>query len=370
MASTNVLIIDDDTTFSNSFKRLLVSYYGVDDVYTCTSEQEATDAVNKSPNGYTHMFIDCVIPGSDGIGLSQTLHKINSVKSPNGKTFLLSGFIDVSTLPDDLSHISGTLKKPLDKNELVKHFEQKNILKAFDLFSKFKSIEDFITNYTDKTYEVCEEFIPILSQLIRLEFDGEIVLMTEEADSSVIFMSEGEFNYITNNTAQEPLGEQLVKNGYLPQKQLNQVLNSSSFKNDHLKIGNYLIKENLLSPHAVDKLIQIQTCNRFKKILKYKDFKVSFINEHIEKKNATLSFSDYFKCLKENLDLENNTMFSLSKKALVETKVFFPTPQFAMIQDAQDISVNTDDVKLKFFTSSQWCCNTTRKRRPTRNGHT
>jgi len=348
MISNKVLLVDDDADFSNSFKRLLESNFGVEDVDIASNDSEAKSKIKNSINGYSHIFVDCVLAGSDGVGLSKEIDSINKSMNANSKTFLMSGFVDISMLPDDLSHITKTLKKPIDNNELSNFFEKQSVIKKLDIFSKYNGIEELVANNNEKTLSSSIEFIPILSQLIHFEFSGKIVFMGKNESSSVIFMSNGEFDHITDGVI-EPFGGYLERYGFINKRVLDRALDSEEFKNSKLRIGNYLVQKNIISPHAVDFVINKQTINRFKKILAFDDFKVHFIFEDIKIKNATLTYKDYYQCLTNHLNFENHVIYTLAKKVLSKSPEIFATSKLAMIKDENNKNLKDLDDTEKFL---------------------
>ena len=133
----SVLIIDDDTNFANAFGRLLEKNYSLENIEICTNEKQSLESIQRSLSGFSHIFVDCILSGSDGIKLSKTLYELNKSKNNAGKVFLISAFVDTKLLPDDLSHITESYKKPIQQSLLTKHFKNQSVIKKFDFFHKF-----------------------------------------------------------------------------------------------------------------------------------------------------------------------------------------------------------------------------------------
>jgi|GEM_PF-7020872 len=345
----SVLIVDDDTSFANAFAKLLKKNYSLENIEICTNEKQSLESVQRSLSGFSHIFVDCILSGSDGIELSKSLYELNKSKNSAGKVFLISAFVDTKLLPDDLSHITESYKKPIQQSLLTKQFKNQSVIKKFDFFHKFNNLDEVIAHNLNSNYDDIEEFIPILTQTIDHTFSGKIIFMTDNSQTSIINMSNGGFENITNNLEKKPFGERLLKKGYILEDTIDEVLRSNQFKESKLKIGDYLLSKNLLSPHAYKEVLKDQTIDRLKIVFKYTNFKVSLLKEKSESKSASLNYSDYFNCLKENLDLKNSILFSLSKKELSQTDRLHATPNFRLIDETKKISLETKDLELRFL---------------------
>jgi curved DNA-binding protein CbpA len=345
----SVLIIDDDASFANAFAKMLEKNYSLENIEICLDEKQALDSVKRSLSGFSHIFVDCILTGSDGIELSKKLYDLNSSKNGSGKVYLISAFVDTKLLPDDLSHITESYKKPIQQSLLSTQFKNQSVIKKFDFFHKFNNLDEVISHNLNSSYEDIEEFIPILTQTIDLTFSGKIIFMTDKSETSIINMSNGEFENITNNLEKKPFGERLLKKGYIFEDTLEDVLRSNQFKESKLKIGAYLLSKNLLSPHAYKEILKDQTIDRLKITFKYTNFKVSLLKEDRKTKSTSLNYSDYFNCLRENLDLKNSILFSLSKKELSQADKLYPTPNFELIDETKKVSLETKNLELRFL---------------------
>ena len=113
-----ILIAEDDTSMSN-FISLALEKAG-HDVQARHDGLSAYEEIEKSEKPYDLLLADIVMPGMDGIELSNKATKLK----PDLKVMFLTGFAAVAVGRDDIDHEKAKiLSKPFHLNDLVEQIE-------------------------------------------------------------------------------------------------------------------------------------------------------------------------------------------------------------------------------------------------------
>lgn len=294
----NVLLVDDQAAFSKSSQRLLEDK-GIH-CETATSYESALKKFQAAPHDFQLVLIDCVLPGQDGLTLSENLLDLADNYSSNTKVFLMSGILNKDAL-----NASATLKsrvlafipkenfKEAFFEEVNKIFPEKICEKKQDSASLLVSLSTdleqtllYLRQRSLPTYQLFY-FLPLLS---HLEFSGKLELVLEDQNFYRIEFKSGAPTSIQSSSYTSSLGETLVGLGYLKEDYLSSYLESPEFKNENNPIGQGLVKKNLVSPHAIDLSLKVQIENRISEIFSSKEVTIKVLDKaNIESKSLLSS---------------------------------------------------------------------------------
>ncbi len=118
MAKLEILVVDDNEDFCNSFKDILEAegYAAI----CATSGQSAVEQVQKT--NFDMIFIDLAMPGMNGLTAIKQIKKIR----PSVRVAVISGFGQEKVIQEAIpAGIEGEFVKPIDFDEVLAFLKNK-----------------------------------------------------------------------------------------------------------------------------------------------------------------------------------------------------------------------------------------------------
>lgn len=250
-----ILIVDDDKTFGKACLEAVrrAGYKGT----LSHSPDEALQAAKIQT--FQALVIDCMLPKMPGIELAQEIKKLQHSEIP---IILMSGiyrdrnFIQKATKsaqaytflskPFDLEQITKNLDTVLDelietpKDPLPRLFANKNatarqVLEAIDESDNLHGFE-----------------LPFIYALfIQSRLSGQMNIIEAQGEIFGISFKDGKIVSVETTDTPSQVGELLTEKGYLTPVEVKSAL----AKQGGSLIGEYLVQNNIVSPHAIDEVL-------------------------------------------------------------------------------------------------------------------
>ena len=275
----NVLIVDDDLSFSESLKEAITR-----SGFRCYCVNKPEDALEYSKIQDIHAaLIDCLLPKINGLDLVKDLQK-NFMGDPH--IFLMSGIFK------DEQFINESMKNIGAKDFLIKPFNVRKLTKTLQLL--FTGLEETGDNFSPLVHLYLQrihnkkELIKLINNskglhsfdlpwIFKLIVDSNIsghlsIHLTNGHKASVGF-SQGEIVKVNIQSKDSLLGLLLVEKGYLDREDLDKVVSNHT---DNKMIGRHLIEENLVSPHAISIVLKDQLVWRLKQLMDKSQMELNF----------------------------------------------------------------------------------------------
>lgn len=297
MAAKKVLIVEDDSTLASALAGA-VKKAGYESLI-CRKPDEALSALDR--DSFKVVFIDCLLPQIPGVEVAKTIRK--SFDAQMLPIVMMSGvFTDKQMMKDVSQEVSAVdfLKKPFEVNEVLKFLEKDSASTGDEKLAKsLFSLPDRLGANPSNRSAILKEIkfihgfeLPLLiSSLVENSFSGILNLNTELGVFNKISFSKGHIVRVESSDAQNFLGKLLVSGGWVLPEDLEVELNKSSDK----KIGQRLVEENLISPHAVYEVMERQMALRIESLISDKVFKVDFDYKNIETfDDSSIDPEEYF----------------------------------------------------------------------------
>lgn len=289
------LIIEDDESVRSALERILKKE-GVETY--CTLDME--EAISLSASHKIELaFIDCLLPSSSGNDFAKSLRE--RFDENELKIVLMSGiFTDRQFMKDTVNETraNGFLKKPFtieqvkelipaSSRESSSHGEgrRESVVETipprkalYQLFSRIKP------SYRDKkkSIEALEEIhgfdLPFLySLLVDSKSSGHLNIVNQQGQISGISISNGVIVAVDVPDKESFLGKLLIEGGFIHPDDLDTyVLNFPK------RMGQSLIQNNLLSPHAFEIVLAEQMNIRLSKTVEDMGLKFNFVEAEVD----------------------------------------------------------------------------------------
>ncbi len=301
-----LLIVDDDPDFYRLVERELV------DSAISISIDHAEDAVRAreliQSKDYDAWIVDCLLPGESGVDLLKHFKSKIAIKILVSGIFTDAGFIDQSLKDSGARYF---LTKPVDLKALRQYLKIDIISKknkaeeiedpAFESSIHFKKSDHIYGafGFSDRSprrvkkifdsLEVIHGFdLPLAYQLITEAKLSGYLNLQPYGDGSAVFgitFSQGRIINVDIGDSQSYLGKILVENEFLLSADLESAL---QLKND-MKLGEYLLQNYLLSPHALQLALSEQMSVRLSKTIQDEFFKLNFVPDELTSSDVFVS---------------------------------------------------------------------------------
>lgn len=293
-----VLILEDDSSLASSLQEAL-SRVGAE-VLVAHKPDQALAFLNEHTIGIA--YVDLMLPQMSG---QEFVTKLRA--SPHGlrmPVVLMSGiFTDNQSINEAKAATGavGFLKKPFSLAEATQPFEalergKKGIEKSprKKLYSLIGSRDKVSTRARIKLIQGLEEVhgydLPmIMAVLIEAGATGHLNIVDEKNQISGITLHEGHIVGVDVADKETYLGHILIAGGYLTAADLEQGL---KIKNDK-KIGQKLIQESLLSPHAFEWALEEQLTIRLSQVLVPGNIQVNFVSSEVNHDGPAIRSSEF-----------------------------------------------------------------------------
>jgi DNA-binding response OmpR family regulator/tetratricopeptide (TPR) repeat protein len=305
VSNIRALIIEDDPTISASLERLLKKE-GLE-VYSTLNQEEAIALTLQKK--IRVVFLDCLLPETGGTDIAKALRERFSKSEL--KVILMSGvFLDKQFVKDAIAETEadGFLKKPFELGDVRALLQslpggvsgadisgdededesdqspQQEIPPVsprqalYQLFSRGKA------SFRDKkkVIEALEEIhgfdLPFLySLLVDSKSSGHLNIVNHQGQISGISLSNGIIVSVDVPDKESVLGKLLIEGGFIHPDDLdNYVLNFPK------RMGQSLIKNNLLSPHAFDAVLSEQMNIRLSRTVVDMGLRFNFVPAEVD----------------------------------------------------------------------------------------
>ena len=289
-----LLVVDDESDFHRFIEKGLSDKR--DDLILDFAEDAAKARELIQSKEYDAWIVDCLLPGENGVDLVRQFKSKTAIKILISGLFTDSGFIDQSlkdsgahyflTKPVDLSKLRQYLK--IDSNTFQKeedHLIESSIhFKNSDhLYTAF-GFPDRSSRRIKKIFDSLETIhgfdLPLAYQLITEARLSGYLNLQPYTDAMAIFgvtFNQGRIIHVDIGDSHSYLGKILVEKEYLLSSDLESAL---QLKND-MKLGEYLLQNYLLSPHALQLAMSEQMSVRLSKTIQDEFFKLNFVPDEL-----------------------------------------------------------------------------------------
>ncbi|MBO9665629.1 MAG: response regulator [Bdellovibrio sp.] len=290
-AKSKILILEDDESVGLALKEIL-SRAG-HSVHLATRPDDAS--AHLLSNNIEFIFCDCLLPQMTGLDFIERTRQNN----PNMrfKVILMSGvYTDKSFIQEATQKAQALafLRKPFEMDQVLKLVKKEDTSKREEsnarklLYQMFQNPK--VTNRQKrKVIESIEEVsgfdLPFLySLLVETKSSGYLNIYNSDGSVSGISFCNGNIVGVDVDDKTTFLGEMLIQSGYATPADVQHALRD---KNNR-RIGNYLIQNNQLSPHAFDVILMEQMNIRLVRTIVDEKIRVNFASAEVEMTNPSI----------------------------------------------------------------------------------
>ncbi len=304
----NVLIIDDDKSFSESLKRAITKVG-----FRCYMVHTPAEALSYTKLQDVHVLIvDCMLPKMNGLEL---VKRIKAQMTGEPHIYLISGIFK------DKQFINSAVKKSEAKAFLTKPIDLKKFVDKLEgLFSGVDEDEDgfnpLVRLYLDREIKT-RKLIKLINNseglhnfdlpwvfkiLMDTKATGHLNIACTNGDIAGVGLSKGKIVQVNIKNEASLLGLLLVEQGYLDRADLNEALDGNA---NNKRIGQYLVENNYVSPHAINIVLKEQLVWRLKRLIADSQMELNFVKSEDIATIATIDDNDFNQFM---LDTIENTM--------------------------------------------------------------
>ncbi len=301
----NVLIIDDDKAFAESLKKA-ISKSG----FRCYVVHNPADALAYTKLQDVHvLLVDCMLPKMNGLEL---VKKIKEQISGDPHIFLMSGIFK------DKQFISSSVRKAAAQAFLTKPFDLKKFVKEIEsLFSGVDEEEDgfnpLVRLYLNREINA-RKLIKLINNseslhnfdlpwvfkvLMDAKATGHLNIACTNGDIAGVGLAKGQIVQVNIKNEASLLGLLLVEQGYLNRADLNEALEGNA---NNKRIGQYLVENNYVSPHAINIVLKEQLVWRLKRLIADSQMELNFVKSEDIATIATIDDNDFNQFILETIE--------------------------------------------------------------------
>ena len=302
----NVLIVDDDKSFAESLKRA-VSKSG----FRCYVVHSPQEALSYTKLQDVHIIVmDCMLPKMNGLEL---LKKIKEQITGDPIVYLISGIFK------DKQFINTSLRKTGAKDFKTKPIDIKKFSAELEsLFSGVAEEEDgfnpLVRLYLDREIKP-RKLIKLINNseglhnydlpwVFRLlhesKVTGHLNIACTNGDIAGVGFSDGQIVQVNIKNEESLLGLLLVEQGYLDRSDLNEALDANT---DNKRIGQFLVENNYVSPHAITIVLKEQLVWRLKRLIADSQMELNFVKSPDIATIATINENDFLNFMVETVEI-------------------------------------------------------------------
>lgn len=284
-----ILLLGDELGLAESIKEAFEKEGHA--VYPTTRIEDAFEVLAKQKIEF--IFVDCMLQGSTN-GVDFVVQVRGKAPNAKFKFILMSGiFIDREFQKDALEK-TGAIgfvekKAPFQVAEVLKYLPKADAggsagpaprKMLYQIFSKEKVSNREKRKIIESLEEVSGFDLPfIYSLLVETRSSGFLNIYGRDGEVSGITISQGHIVGVDVEDKTTYLGEMLIQSGYARPEHVQQALEEKS----NQKLGNRLIRGNLISPHAFDLILMEQMNVRLSRTISDQMIRVNFASTEIEK---------------------------------------------------------------------------------------
>ncbi|UOF01701.1 response regulator [Bdellovibrio reynosensis] len=289
---SKILILEDDQTIGVALKEVLArAGYSV---FLATRPDEANSILTSNTN-IEFLFCDCLLPQMTGLDFIKQVR--GNYPNLRFKVVLMSGIYTDKSFIQEASQATGAvafLKKPFEMEQVLKLVKKEEAPKREEVGARKLLYQMFanptVTNRQKrKVIESIEEVsgfdLPFLySLLAETKSSGYLNIYNADGSVSGISFCNGTIVGVDVDDKTTFLGEMLIQSGYATPKDVQTALRD---KNNR-RIGNYLIQNNQLSPHAFDLILMEQMNIRLVRTIVDQKIRVNFASAEVEMSSPSI----------------------------------------------------------------------------------
>lgn len=289
---SKILILEDDESLSTALKEVLsrAGHY----VYMASRPDEAMSLVGA--HNVDFVFVDCLLPQMTGLDFVEKARQ--TYPSTKFKVILMSGiYSDKQFVQEALAKTQALsfLKKPFDLEQVLKLVKKDDVVRNKEESSARKLLYQMFANPTvtnrqkRKVIESIEEVsgfdLPFLySLLAETKSSGYLNIYNADGTVSGISFCNGNIVGVDVDDRTTFLGEMLIQSGYATPIDVQTALRDKNTR----RIGNYLIQNNQLSPHAFDIILTEQMNIRLVRTIVDHKIRVNFAATEVDMSNPSI----------------------------------------------------------------------------------
>lgn len=274
----NILIVEDDNQIGGAVQNALVRAG-----FKAHHVKNPQDALAYIKIQEIHgLFIDCMLPRMNGVDLAVQLKA--SMQEPLGIILSSGIFKDRQFINQaiDKTQANLFLKKPFDilevPNFFDKEFQQRRPQQEFPpllqaLIDEDQKARKKINAINNSDAFHCFDLPLILSMLWDVKATGSLNIKTTDSSIAGIDLFEGKISRIDLKNEKSYIGMLLIEKGFVKEAELAKYI---SEKTGSVPIGQWLIKMNVISPHAMDIIIDEQSTIRLNKLITDSNMEANF----------------------------------------------------------------------------------------------
>lgn len=289
---SKILILEDDESVRSALKEIL-SRAG-HSVFVASRPDEA-NSIFASNSNIEFLFCDCLLPQMTGLDFIKQAR----ANYPNAKfkVVLMSGiYTDKSFIQEATQSTQAVafMKKPFDMEQVLKIVKKEEAPRREESSARKLLYQMFanptVTNRQKrKVIESIEEVsgfdLPFLySLLVETKSGGYLNIYNADGSVSGISFCNGNIVGVDVDDKTTFLGEMLIQSGYATPQDVQEALR---VKNNR-RIGDYLIQNNQLSPHAFDLILMEQMNIRLVRTIVDQKIRVNFASAEVEMSNPSI----------------------------------------------------------------------------------
>lgn len=248
---------------------------------------------------FEYIFVDCMLPGANGAEFVESILRPQFPKL-RSKIYLMSGiFTDKAYVGEAIKKTRATafLQKPFDLAEIVNTVRSElqalndakvqalpsvNISarkKLYGMFSDSKVTPRKKRKIIEEIEEVSGFDLPfIYSLLVETNSSGTLFIYHDGANVSSVTFCNGHITGVDTEDKTTYLGEMLIQSGYATPQDVQTALREKSTR----RIGQQLIMQNQLSPHAFDLILAEQMNIRLSRTIVDEKVRINFASSDTE----------------------------------------------------------------------------------------
>lgn len=288
---SKILILEDDESLGTALKEVLsrAGHY----VYMASRPDEAMSLVGA--HNVDFVFVDCLLPQMTGLDFVEKARQ--TYPSTKFKVILMSGiYSDKQFVQEALAKTQALafLKKPFDLEQVLKLVKKDDVPRKEESSARKLLYQMFanptVTNRQKrKVIESIEEVsgfdLPFLySLLAETKSSGYLNIYNADGTVSGISFCNGNIVGVDVDDRTTFLGEMLIQSGYATPIDVQTALRDKNTR----RIGNYLIQNNQLSPHAFDIILTEQMNIRLVRTIVDHKIRVNFAATEVDMSNPSI----------------------------------------------------------------------------------
>ncbi|WP_157865914.1 response regulator [Bdellovibrio bacteriovorus] len=284
--------MEDDESVRSALKEIL-SRAG-HSVFVASRPDEANSILASNSN-IEFLFCDCLLPQMTGLDFIKQARA--NYPSSKFKVVLMSGiYTDKSFIQEATQSTQAVafMKKPFDMEQVLKIVKKEEAPRREESSARKLLYQMFanptVTNRQKrKVIESIEEVsgfdLPFLySLLVETKSGGYLNIYNADGSVSGISFCNGNIVGVDVDDKTTFLGEMLIQSGYATPQDVQEALR---VKNNR-RIGDYLIQNNQLSPHAFDLILMEQMNIRLVRTIVDQKIRVNFASAEVEMSNPSI----------------------------------------------------------------------------------